>query len=222
MDGDVLPRQPFDPVAPDVMRDIPLIIGDMKDEMASFLATDDLVWHRTLSEAQLFDRVHAIAGNDTDRVIETYRRLYPGASPADRLIVTTTDSNFRIRSLTLAQRRAATATAPVWMYSFNWETPLHDGKMKAPHAMDVPFVFDTIDLTNATDSGDTARHLAATMSGVWAAFARDGVPDHPSIPYWPAYRVPKRATLILDADCRIENDPRGDTRALWQDITNTR
>lgn len=222
VDGDILPRQPFDPDAPDIMLDIPLIIGDMKDETASFLASDDLVWHRTLTEAQMLDRVHAIAGADTERVVETYRRLYPGATPAERLIATTTDCNFRIRSLVLAQRRAAKATAPVWMYAFDWETPVQGGKMKAPHAMDVPFTFDTIDLTNATDGSDTARRLAETMSGVWAAFARNGVPDHPSIPHWPAYRVPERATLILDTTCRVDNDPRGETRALWQDITGTR
>jgi para-nitrobenzyl esterase len=222
VDGDVLPRQPFDPEAPDIMRDIPLIIGDMKDEMASFLASDDLVWHRVLSEAQMVDRVHAIAGAQTDRVVETYRRLYPDASPADRLIATTTDSNFRIRSLVLAQRRVAKAAAPVWMYSFNWETPVLGGKMKAPHAMDVPFTFNTIDLTNATDGSDASKRLAETMSGVWAAFARNGVPDHPSIPHWPAYSVSERATLILDAECRIENDPRGETRALWEDITGFR
>jgi para-nitrobenzyl esterase len=218
VDGDVLPRQPFDPDAPDIMNDIPLIIGDMKDETASFLAPDDLVWQRTLTEAQMVDRVHAIAGADTNRVVETYRRLYPNASPADRLIATTTDCNFRIRSLVLAQRRVAKATAPVWMYSFAWETPVHGGKMKAPHAMDVPFTFDTIDLTNATDGSDAARRLAGTVSSVWSAFARNGVPDHPSIPHWPAYRIPERATLILDAACRVENDPRGETRVLWQDI----
>lgn len=221
VDGDVLPAQPFDPVAPSIMRDIPLLIGDMKDETASFLAPDDLVWHRTLSEDQMVDRVRAIAGADTDRVVALYRRLYPDASPADRLIATTTDSNFRIRSLALAQRRVASATAPVWMYSFDWETPVHGGKMKAPHAMDVPFCFDTIDLTNATDGSDTAKTLAATMSGVWAAFARNGVPDHPAIPHWPAYRVPERATLIFDATCHVQNDPRGEARALWQDITGT-
>ena len=221
VDGDVLPRQPFDPDASDVVNDIPLIIGDMKDETASFLAPDDLVWHRTLTEAQMVDRVHAIAGANTNRVVETYRRLYPNASPADRLIATTTDCNFRIRSLTLAQRRSAKAAAPVWMYSFEWETPVHGGKMKAPHAMDVPFTFDTIDLTNATDGSATARRLAETMSGVWAAFARNGIPDHPSIPPWPPYRIPERATLILDAECRVVNDPRGETRALWQDITGS-
>jgi para-nitrobenzyl esterase len=222
VDGDVVPRHPFDPDATEVSRDIPLIIGDMKDETASFLAPDDLVWHRTLTEAQMVDRVYAIAGANTDLVVETYRRLYSGASPADRLIATTTDCNFRIRSLVLAQRRTATATAPVWMYSFNWETPVHGGKMKAPHAMDVPFMFDTIDLTNATDGSATAKRLAETMSGVWAAFARNGRPDHPAIPRWPAYSVPERATLILDATCRIDNDPRAETRTLWQDITGTR
>ena len=222
VDGDVLPNHPFDPAAPAIMRDIPLLIGDMKDEMASFLAPDDLVWNRTLSESQMEERVRAVAGDRTAEVVETYRRAYPGASAADRLIATATDSNFRIRSLTLATRRAANATAPVWMYSFEWESPVLGGKMKAPHAMDVPFTFDTIDLTSATGDSDIAKHLAATMSGVWAAFARNGVPDHPSIPHWPAYDTTTRATLMLDAECRIENDPRGETRALWQDIVNAR
>ena len=50
------------------------------------------------------------------------------------------------------------------MYSFEWETPVHGGRLKAPHALDVPFTFDTIDLTNATDRSAAAHRLAATMS----------------------------------------------------------
>ena len=65
------------------------------------------------------DRVHADRGKRHQRrVVETYRRLYAGHdSAADRLIATTTDSNFRIRSLVLAQRRAKAAnSAWFWMY----------------------------------------------------------------------------------------------------------
>ena len=51
------------------------------------------------------------------------------------------------------------------MYSFEWETPVQGGRLKAPHALDVPFTFDTIDLTNATDRSAAAHGLAATMSG---------------------------------------------------------
>ena len=36
---------------------------------------------------------------------------------------------------------------------------------------------------------------------------------------WSAYDLANRATLMLDAACRIENDPRSETRQLWQTIT---
>ena len=219
VDGTIVPRHPFDGSAPDVSADIPLLIGDMKDEMASFLARDDKIWHRTLTEQEMRDRVAAVAGDHTDRVVETYRRLYPGMNPAERLIATLTDSNFRIRSLIVAQHKAKQGKAPVYMYSFEWETPVQGGRLKAPHALDVPFTFDTIDLTNATDRSPPAHSLATTMSGTWAAFAHSGVPAHASIPTWPAYDLTTRPTLMLDAKCRIENDPRGETRELWQEIT---
>jgi len=219
VDGSIVPRHPFDTSAPDVSADIPLLIGDMKDEMASFLARDDKVWHRTLTEQELRDRVTAVAGEHADRVIDTYRRLYPNANPAERLIATLTDANFRIRSLIVAGHKARQAGAPVYMYSFEWETPVQGGRLKAPHALDVPFTFDTIDLTNATDRSAAAHKLAATMSATWAAFARAGVPDNAAIPRWPAYDLTNRPTLVLDADCRIENDLRGETRQLWQTIT---
>jgi para-nitrobenzyl esterase len=142
-------------------------------------------------------------------------------NPAERLIAITTDSNFRIRSLVLAQRRAALGRGPVWMYSFEWETPVLGGRLGAPHAMDVPFVFNTLDLTNATGGSAEAQALSDTMSSVWAAFARNGRPDHPSVPDWPVYDTRHRATMVFNTACRIQNDPRGEARQLWQDITGT-
>jgi para-nitrobenzyl esterase len=220
VDGEIVPRHPFDPDAPDISADIPLLIGDMKDEMASFLATDDKVWNRTLTEQELHDRVAAVSGRHVDQVIATYRRLHPGMNPAERLVATLTDSNFRTRSLMAAERKAVQA-APVYMYAFNWETPLFDGRLKAPHALDVPFTFDTIDFTNATDRSSAAHKLAATMSGAWAAFARNGRPEHPAMPAWPTYNQTERATMILDSECRVESDPGGETRLLWGAITAT-
>jgi para-nitrobenzyl esterase len=218
VDGTLLPRQPFDPDATPVSAEIPLIIGDCSHEASLFLAPDDKVWHRTLTEAELHTRVAAVAGGAADRVVATYRRLMPDASPAERLIATLTDCNFRIRSLLMAERRARQAGAPVWMYSFAWQTPLHDGRLGAPHAIDVPFTFDTLEFTNATDRSAGAHALAATMSGAWAAFARSGVAGHASLPAWPAYEAGDRATMVLDADCRVKRDPGRETRELWQEI----
>jgi para-nitrobenzyl esterase len=219
VDGTVLSGHPFDPAAPDVSADIPVLVGGTKDEMGSYLAPDDKVWERTLTEDELRTRVAAVAGEEVGRVVETYRRLYPGANPAERLISTLTDSNFRIRTLVLAERKAAKGRAPVWLYSFDWETPVFGGRLRAFHALDVPFVFDTIDLVGSTDRGPVAHDLACRMSATWATFARTGRPDNPAIPPWPAYTHAERATLILDRECRVANDYGGETRLLWKELT---
>jgi len=219
VDGAVLPGHPFDPAAPDVSADIPVLVGGTKDEMGSYLAPDDKVWERTLTEDELHARVAEVAGAATDRVMETYSRLYPGATPADRLISTLTDSNFRIRTVTLADRKAAKGRAPVWLYSFDWETPVFGGRLKAFHALDVPFVFETIDVVGSTDHGAVAHDLARRISATWATFARTGKPDNAAIPHWPVYDQTKRATLILDRECGVENDYGGETRLLWKELT---
>jgi para-nitrobenzyl esterase len=219
VDGVVLPAHPFDPAAPDVSADIPVLVGGTKDEMGSYLATEDNVWERGLTEDELRARVAQVAGEATDRVMETYRRLYPGVNPAERLISTLTDSNFRIRTLTLADRKAAKGRAQVWLYSFDWETPVFGGRLKAFHALDVPFVFNTIDVVGSTDRGAGAHDLARRISATWAAFARTGKPDNPAIPHWPVYTQADRATLILDRECRVANDYGRETRLLWKELT---
>jgi para-nitrobenzyl esterase len=221
VDGTIVPSQPFDPAVAAVSDHVPVLVGGVKDEMAIYLAPDDAVWNRTLSEAELETRVRKVAGDDTARVLETYRRLYPAVNPAERLIAITTDSNFRIRTLLQAERLAARNQAPAYLYSFDWETPLFDGRLKAFHAIDVPFAFDTIDQVGSTDRGAVAHALATTVSTSWATFARTGSPDNGTIPHWPAYSLGAREALILDRDCRIERDPRGETRLLWEDITRS-
>jgi para-nitrobenzyl esterase len=221
VDGMVLPGHPFDPAATAVSADIPVLVGGVKDEMATYLAPDDKIWERALTEDELRARVARVAGGNPDRLMETYRRLFPGATPADRLITILTDSDHRLRSITLAERKAAQGRAPVWLYSFDWETPVLGGKLKAFHELDVPFVFETIDAVNSTDRGEIAHDLSRRIAATWTAFARTGNPDNPAIPHWEAYTASKRATLVLDRECRIENDYGREARLLWKDIAGT-
>ena len=218
VDGTLLPGHPYEPAATTVSTDIPVLVGNVKDEMAGYLAPNDKVWNRVLTEDEMRAQIAPVAGSATDRVIELYRSLYPGASPSDRLISTLTDSNFRIRSFLLAERKAAQGRAPVWLYSFDWETPVFDGKLKAYHALDVPFVFNTIDAVNATDRGPVAHDLSRRMSATWATFARTGKPDNAAIPHWPAYTLAERATLIFNRECSVAKDYGREARLLWKDI----
>ena len=218
VDGTILPGHPYEPAATTVSADIPVLVGNVKDEMAGYLAPNDKVWNRVLTEDEMRAQIAPVAGTATDRVIELYRGLYPGASPADRLISALTDSNFRIRSHLLAERKAAQARAPVWLYSFDWETPVFGGKLKAYHALDVPFVFNTIDVVGATDRGPVAHELSRRMSATWATFARTGKPDNAAIPHWPAYTLAERPTMIFNRDCGVARDYGGEARLLWKDI----
>ena len=226
IDGNVLPAHPFDPAAPALSDDIPVLVGDTKDESAIFLAPDDLVWNRAISEDELRKRVAAVSGDAADSVLAYYRRRDPGAGPTDRLISAFTASNFQVRSWLLAERKAArvvkgSGRAPVWMYRFDWQTPAFEGRLKASHSVEVPFVFDTLGVIGAAHHKPGAQALADRVSTTWATFARTGNPANAALPAWPAYDATRRATMIFDDECRIANDPDGEVRPVWTKVATS-
>jgi para-nitrobenzyl esterase len=215
VDGVDLPRHPCDSDAPALSDDVPLLIGDTKDEATRFLVDDDAVWERTLSENELRRRLEALAAAEAGRALDLYRTRAPGANPAELLIAATTGAQFWIRSVLYAERKAARRQAPVFMYSLGWETPVLGGRLKAPHALDLPFVFDTTEVADATRGASGAAELASLMSASWAAFARTGNPNTPGLPDWPAYEPAARSVMVFDAACRTIADPDAEARLLW-------
>jgi para-nitrobenzyl esterase len=218
VDGRDLPSHPFDPKATDLSDNVPVMVGGTKDENAVFLAPDDAVWNRSLSEAELKTRVAKVAGDETDAVIDLYRRMHPTMNASELLIEITTDSNFWVRSVLLAQRKSQKGKAPVFMYSFNWQTPVLDGKLMSPHAIDVPFVFETTDVGGITGNSPEARELAVVEATIWAAFARAGTPDSAAIPHWPSYNTDTRATMMIDTRWTVVEDPQREARLIWEKI----
>ena len=215
VDGSDLPQHPGEPGAPAISDEIPLMIGGTQEESAFFLADDDTVWNGSLSEAELRQRLAAVAGTQTDELLAAYRLAMPQASPSDRLIAALTGSNFWIRTVLLAERYAERRGTPVYAYSLDWQSPAHGGRLKAHHAMDLPFVFDNAEVADTTVGAPGARELAARISATWIAFAWNGTPDNPAIPPWPAYSSRDRATMILDTACHVAHDPDRDVRLLW-------
>ncbi|HLI91742.1 MAG TPA: hypothetical protein VKV37_23850 [Ktedonobacteraceae bacterium] len=67
-------------------------------------------------------------------------------------------------------------------------------------------------------SGPERAALAENMSEAWLAFACDGRPGSRGLPFWPAYALSERATMIFDKACRVENDPGGEVRRAWDGI----
>jgi para-nitrobenzyl esterase len=221
IDGKVLPAHPFDPAATQLSADIPVMLGGTKDESAIFLAPDDAVWNRTLGEDELRKRTAAVAGDASDGLLAYYKRQAPGATAADLLITAQTASNFHVRSTLAAERKAALGKAPVWVYRFEWESPAFGGRLKSPHSMDVPFVFNTLGAINDAHRKPGAQDLADCVSTTWATFARSGDPANKSIPAWPAYGTSnndKRTTMVFNDDCKVVADPDGEVRPVWSGI----
>ena len=168
----------------------------------------------------LRERVAPVAGAEADSLLDAYRRAMPQSNPGDRLIAALTGSNFWVRTVLLAERYAARRRAPVYMYSLDWRSPTHGGRLKAHHAMDLPFVFDNVDAADTTAHAPDAAELAARMSATWIAFARYGRPENPAIPAWPAYTTERRATMIFDTTCRVVQDRDREMRLLWTRAVN--
>ena len=105
-------------------------------------------------------------------------------------------------SLKLAERKAAQKAASVWMYLLTWETPVAKGRLRSPHAIEIPLVFDNVEKArNFVGRGDEPQVVADQMSAAWLAFAKTGDPG------WPAYDAKTRATMQFDLESRVVNDP---------------
>jgi len=121
-----------------------------------------------------------------------------------------------MNSIRLAERRAALGKAPTYLYVFAWETPVMG--LRAPHTLEIPFVFNHLDICESMVGPVNAGmlKLEAASAGAWAQLARSGNPNHKGLPNWPAYTTDKRAVMIFDTPCRVENDPTGQVRQIME------
>jgi para-nitrobenzyl esterase len=210
VDGRALPRDPFDPTAPDISADVPLIIGTVNTEGTFFTPPDSPLY--SLDETGMRTRLTPRYGEATDKLIELYRKEMPNASPSQIYFLITA---FPAAAITQAERKVAQGKAPVYMYLFTWETPVESGKRHSPHTVELPFVFNNVaEQPEEVGNGPELQPLAEKVSGAWTAFAHTGNPSTPGAPKWLAYTANERATMIINNEWKLVNDPRRDVRLI--------
>jgi len=214
VDGTSLPHDVFNPTATTLSANIPLLIGSTETEVTWNVNTD---YTPPADDAALRERVkRALRTDDAEaqKVVAIYRKGRPKASALDLALIIETDaSQFRGGTDTEAERKAALGQAPVYMYRFQWYSPVGGGRLRAMHCMDIPFVFENVDLSKSVVGDGADRYaLADKMSGAWVAFARTGNPNHKGLPKWEPFTRDERATMIFNNECRAVNDPYRDER----------
>ena len=218
-DGRSIPTNPFDPAAPEISADVPFLTGSNLTESTFFPDTP----LDPLDEPALRDHVKRYVQIDdgaADSLIALYRNQHPERDNVFLYQLISSEYWMRSGVLLQAERKAAQARAPVWVYQFNRLAPARDGKLHCPHGSEIPYVFDNIASAAAlTGTHPAAQVLADKMSAAWVAFARHGDPNQANtdLPYWPPYSA-GRAVMILDDECRTELDPDGRGRAAIAEI----
>ncbi len=218
VDGRSLPRDPWSPTAPDPSATVPLMMGSVQTEDA----WNDPPPPLQMAEDEMMTRVKRIVRNDEARakeLVALYRRVHPGISNTDVWLIMNADNTRRANAQTLGELKFAQGKAPSYLYYFTWRSPVHKGQMKSYHTLDIPFAFYNIDVAaSMTGSGNDRYPLAHRMSAAWAAFARTGNPNHADLPNWPAFNATDRATMILNSDCKVVNDPNREERLALKAI----
>jgi para-nitrobenzyl esterase len=223
VDGDFLPEPPLDAVRRGAASGVSLLTGTTRDEWKLFgMIETDLP---TLDEAGLVKKLAArIPGADAGALVAGYRRAREarGASvaPSEIFLAIETDRIFRLPAIRLAEAQGA-HRPDVYMYRVDWESPAFGGRLGACHAVELPFVFGTLDKPGAelfAGGGGDAHALASRMMDAWAAFARGGDPGHGDLPAWEPYRPGTRHTLLFGRECLAVSDPDGEERRCWDGI----
>src|SRR6516162_491063 len=140
VDGVVLPQAPLTAIAAGHGKDVRLLTGSNRDEARLFLvapATIDLI-----NDAAL--EIAATAYGLSADSLALYRAGRPGASAGDILAAVVTDWFFTIPAIRVAEARTRGASAPTWVYRFDYPAPEDNHRFGASHGAEVPFVFDTI------------------------------------------------------------------------------
>jgi para-nitrobenzyl esterase len=230
VDGAILPRHPFDPDAPEISKNKPLIVGYNRDETAFFFMQSHNTDVFNLTDTGLKDRLQKDFSDKADLVLDTYRQSRPAASPADLYIAISTARMIGLGAITLAARKYAQHGAPIYMYIFMHESDLivpgTQHKLGAAHALEIPYKFNNIAVHRESpmpmdimsDTRASSIKTALNMSEMWSTFARTGHPAAKGQPYWPAYDTDKRATMEIDAECRVVDDPFSPERTLWEKL----
>ncbi len=207
-----LPAHPADGRVPAMSSNIPIMIGTCRTEQSGFMGADGAM--DRLTEAQLLTRLDNVQRGQGANLLAMYRRLYPRSSNAEIVYMAATDRGYFLDSTIMASLRAEQSAAKTYYYSFDWETPVDGGRFFAPHAVEIPFVFDSL-AKGATIAGPVtlaSQRLADQVSALWANMARNGVPTAPGVPAWTPYNTQNRPTMMINTVSRIENDPRGEQR----------
>jgi len=215
VDGKNINLRSFFDVAPEVSKNVPMLIGSVSEEGNHMLSRPtEEEWRANLAKVYGEKKATAIVAALKKayplKRIQTLSYICSGTFGLDGLSV-------RNNVVKMAKQKYELKAAPVFTYYFTWQTPILDGIPGAWHTAELQFCFDnTKRCEQGTGNTPEAQALARKMATAWANFARTGNPSQPGLTWTPS--DPERnQTMVWDNECRMADDPEGEARKVLLD-----
>ena len=190
VDGKYLVQHPFDPVAAECSKDVPMLIGSNLNE---FCYTNDVALTMDQVRAALLPRL----GEERFRsFVDDFESVYPGQAPKE---LVNTDFRTRANVLRQAAAKQALGGADAYVYLFAWKSAVNDGALAACHGMELPFMFNNVaNQREMTGGTDEAYKMGDVVSSAWIAFIKTGNPNCKELPEWEPFNPEEKPTMVLD------------------------
>jgi para-nitrobenzyl esterase len=118
-----------------------------------------------------------------------------------------------------AARAFASNGSAVYLYRFGYVQSAMRDRLRAgaPHASEIPFVFDTLMASPDATLTPQDRAVARMAHGYWVNFAKTGDPNSVGLPAWPRYDPSKDLIFEFRPDGSAGAGP--DARKARLDVT---
>lgn len=117
---------------------------------------------------------------------------------------------FMLEPARFIARTLSSQGLPVWEYRFSYvASSMRSQWPGAPHATEIPFVFDTVKAKYGTALTEDDEQIAKQANAYWSNFAKTGNPNGTGLPHWPKYK--SSADILMNftpAGPKAEPDPR--------------
>lgn len=223
IDGETLPIHPLKVFESGDCSNLDFMIGTNLDEAKMFTAMGGEPFTDPEKAILMFLVMFGIDATSSARMYETYKQAREGnlsTDPKDIADAIITDFMFRIPTIRFLEAQFK-HQKNTYNYLFTWESPGMDGQLGACHALELPFVFNTLNLEgmeNFSGQGPEAELLSQKIMDAWIAFARTGNPNHEGLPEWQTYDIEKRATMCLGKHCKQVNAAYDKEREAWDGL----
>ncbi len=221
VDGVVMPHHPFEPAAPGISKNKPLMVGWNEDEFIFFAMSGGDKEAFSLTEDQLKTRLKNEFPENAGTIYTTYKTANPQKTPSEIYIAIRSIMFMGLGSIRIAERKTAQGGAPAYLYNFGYKSnnkvPGTDFEYGAMHALDIPFKFYNVESGMPGTKPDRFE-AAKNMTQLWTSFARSGKPEAKNQPKWPAYDLKSRPTFRIDTECEVINNRFKTEREMWERI----